>query len=73
MQQLSRTCLVADHYSKVIEYVCVYPQCLYSRFLCSKCLLETNHKHDLKDSSHILDKIDFYKKIENNFKQIKDK
>ena len=46
MQQLSRTCMVADHYSKPIEYVCIYPECNLSRFLCSKCLLGNSHKHN---------------------------
>ena len=66
MQQLSRTCMVADHYSKPIEYVCVYSQCQLSRFLCSKCALGSSHKHNLSDNSHILDNRDFYEKIKNN-------
>ena len=61
--QLSRTCQVADHKLKVIEYFCVYPQCNLSRFLCSKCLLGNSHKHNQSDNSHILDKGDFCEKI----------
>ena len=73
MQQLSRTCLLADHYSKAIEYVCVYPQCHLSRFLCSKCKLGSIHKHNLSVNSHILDNKDFYEKIKDNLSLAKGK
>ena len=63
MQQLSRTCMVADHYSKAIEYVCIYPECNLSRFLCSKCLIGTSHRHNQQEYSHILDNGDFYDKM----------
>ncbi|KAM3133150.1 hypothetical protein pb186bvf_014726 [Paramecium bursaria] len=72
MQELSRTCLVVDHYQMAIEYVCVYPQCQSSRFLCPKCLLETNHKHNLLDNSHILINRDFYDRMSNKLNQLKD-
>ena len=49
MMSLPQICLMPFHLKekRAIEYVCLYPKCKLNRFLCSMCLLETIHKHNL--------------------------
>ncbi|KAM3133763.1 hypothetical protein pb186bvf_014172 [Paramecium bursaria] len=71
MLSSQRKCLQPSHNFANIEYVCKYKQCSESRYLCSKCTLESTHWHDLQDNSHIINKKDYDQELLQQIKNAK--
>ncbi|KAM3128896.1 hypothetical protein pb186bvf_019031 [Paramecium bursaria] len=67
----SQLCMKDGHNTNEIEYVCVYSQCKFSRFLCKQCKLEQNHQHDLNDNPHIIDKNAYDQQQQSSIQQIR--
>ncbi|KAM3131827.1 hypothetical protein pb186bvf_016077 [Paramecium bursaria] len=70
MDQVFKGCRQAGHDHLSVLYVCTFNQCNTSRFACSDCLLYETHKHEQKNNNHILNKIMFAEKINQDISEI---